>query len=295
MTLIVSSNSVKLKFEDEVLKHLPLTDWVTRKSIPFRKSQINFLIKKSGLENGVILIFVKYGQKKPSVFPEICLRKILITLVYYRTHNDISIWIKTLVNDQKSKLNKALVLAMMKPFYLHWGEKIYQSLRKKCVNEKEHIFKHFADDTTKGELSLYLSQGCSLAIYVGHGRSRGWSGYRGVRWKDVATYPQKKTIGSIISLSCSSLKQDKEFSLPFGLQWVMEGRCSTFLGSIDAVEIKPLAIITEILLKCISKDEIKRMNELIVSLNDEIVKLNNPDVSRNWESFRLIGNPYQWL
>lgn len=99
----------------------------------------------------------------------------------------------------------------------------------------------------------------------------------------------------MISLSCSSVKQDKTESIPMGIQWVMDGRNCVFIGSTESVKIRPLENITRILLDSISVSEIKRVDQLILQVNDKIRKLQKPDVSSIWDSFRLIGNPLQTL
>lgn len=294
MTTIISSEPVKVKFESSLTEQLNVDRWLTGKTLPVTKNQIITFTRRNGVNEGGVIIFTKYGKRSPSHYPEICIDNLIVSLVFYKTHSDVSNWINALKTYPKKESSKALILGMMKPFYLKWGDRIYQSLQE-ARYKQDNIDKHLADTTTKLELSQYLSEGSPLAIYVGHGRSRGWSGYRGVRWKDIERFEQKIPIGNMISLSCSSLKQDKEFSLPFGLQWIMEGRCCTFIGTWDAVKIKPLTIITKILLNCLSNSEINRVNELILSVNNQIVELNDSDVSLNWSKFKLIGNPYQTL
>jgi len=294
MTTIISSFPIKGKFEKHLSEHLTFDNWLSRKTPPVTKKQIISITQRNGIYRGCVIIFVKYGKRNPSQFPEICSGNLVVSLVFYKIHKDISNWINALKTYPKENFNKVEVLGMMKPFYIKWGEKIYRHLLEKRYKEKE-VFKYLADTTTRLELAKKLSSGCSLAIYVGHGRSRGWSGYRGFRWKHIEKFEQKIPIGNMISLSCSSLKHDKEFSLPFGLQWVMEGRCCAFIGTWDSVQIKPLAVITNIFLKCMANSEICNINQLIISMNNQIVNLNNDDVSANWSKFKLIGNPYQAL
>lgn len=294
MATIISSEPVKTKFESSLSEHISIDFWLTGKTLPVTKNQILAFTKRNEVSKGNVIVFSKYGKRNPSHFPEICIGNFIISLVFYKTHEDISKWINALKIYPKEEAEKALIMGMMKPFYMKWGDQIYDSLRA-ARYKQNNIAKHLADSTTKLELSKYLSEGSSLAIYVGHGRSRGWSGYRGVRWKDIELFDQKKPIGNLISLSCSSLKQDKEFSLPFGLQWVMEGRCLTFIGSWDEIKIKPLAVITNLLINGISNSEINKVYELLQHVNDQIIELNDSDVLLNWSKFRLIGNPYQML
>jgi hypothetical protein len=294
MTTIISSYPVKRKFESNLSEYLTIDKWLTQKTPPVSEKQIISVTSRNGVKKGNTILFIKYGKRNPSHFPEICIGNLIVSLVFYKSHKDINQWISALKSFSQKRNKSVLVLGMMKPFYLKWGEKIFQSFRDKRYREN-NVYKHLADTTTRLELSQKLSNGCSLAIYVGHGRSRGWSGYRGFRWKHIERFEQKTPIGNMISLSCSSLKHDKEFSLPFGLQWVMEGRCCTFIGTWDSVQIKPLAVITNIFLKCLANSDIHNINELIVNMNKQIVSLNNSEVRINWSKFKLIGNPYQSL
>lgn len=292
MNIIISTEKVKNQFGESLTEHLQFDLWKTTPSIPYTKDQIIKIAKQNAMSRGSILILTKLGKRTPSHFSEMCIGEIVVSLVFYRTYKDIANWINSLKTYPKVQLGKALILGMMKPFYLKWGNKIYTILKDERFKQN-NIGKHLADTTTKIELSKYLSKGSRFVIYVGHGRSRGWSGYRGVRWKDIEQFEQKQPIGSMISLSCSSLKNDKEFSIPFGLQWVMEGRCCSFIGTWDSVKIKPLAEITNILLNSLTNCQVKNVYDLIQSINKQILELNDSEVMVNWSKFRLIGNPYQ--
>ena len=135
--------------------------------------------------------------------------------------------------------------------------------------------------------------GCSLAVYVGHGRSRGWSGYRGFRWSHMENTVQRKPIGTLISFSCSSLKSDKKNSLPFGLQWILSGRACTILASCGSLQLNALKVIGNIFLESVSSPDVSSIDELLFTMNDKIRSLNNPALLKNWGNFRLTGNPFQ--
>lgn len=292
MTTIISTQSVQEKTEEKLKNVLGVDFWITPNSIPYKKETICSLLKKKGVTSGNIIVFVKYGRRNPSDFPEICLENYVISLVFYKDFSDITNWIKAVDDFSEKKPEKVLALAMMKPFYMKWGEKIYQCLRKERY-AKNIVSKHFGDTTTNLELGKKLSKGCNLAVYVGHGRSRGWSGYRGFRWKHLAINKQLAPIGSLISLSCSSLMHDKEMSLPMGLQLIMEGRSCSFLGTWDAVQIVPLRTITTILLDLFSEDRQQPLGELLYQAHQRIIAIEDPAVTENWFNFRLIGNPFQ--
>ncbi len=294
MVIIISTQAVKKRFFTALSEKITFDKWLTPKQIPYDEKTITALARKNEIAKGTVIIFSKYGRITAAQFPKICTSDLLISLFFYKTLSDISNWIEAIGNYNESPPNEVLVLGMMKPFYIKWAERVYNCLRNKRYGE-EKTSKHLPDITTNIELANQLSQGCILAIYVGHGRSRGWSGYRGFRWSHISRFNQKKPIGTVISLSCNSVKQDKTQSIPLGIQWVMDGRNCVFLGLTGSVKIRPLEEITRILLECLSVLEIRRVDQLILQLNDRIKKLDKPDVNSTWTNFRLIGNPFQAL
>ncbi len=294
MVIIISTQAVKNRFFTALSQQLAFDKWLTPKQIPYDKNKVADLASNSGIKQGTVIIFSKYGEITPNQFPPICTSDLLISLFFYKTPNDISNWIKAIGSYNEGPNDEVLVLGMMKPFYIKWAGRVYDCLSNERYGNKK-TSKHLPDNTTKVELAYRLSKGCTLAIYVGHGRSRGWSGYRGFRWSHISRFDQTKPIGTMISLSCSSVKQDKTESIPMGIQWVMDGRNCVFIGSTESVKIRPLENITRILLDSISVSEIKRVDQLILQVNDKIRKLQKPDVSSIWDSFRLIGNPLQTL
>ena len=291
MTFIISTPAAKEAVISILPHQLMVNKWLTQRVVPADIRKIVSLAWGSGIEKGNVILLVKYGRRSPSQFPPICSGEWLISLVFYNSFNDITNWLKAVKHFAFTKPQKALVLGMMKPFYIHWANKIYECLKKERYPTRK-IFRHLPDKTTHVELAQKLSLGCSLAIYVGHGRSRGWSGYRGFRWKHVAMFDQKKPIGTMISLSCSSLKRDKNSSVSMGLQWIMEGRCCAFIGACDSVKIKPLIAITTIILECLSLKVISTVNILLMEVNKRIIAMNDPDIISTWSKFRLIGNPF---
>jgi len=292
LTSIISSKRVKEIIGTDLNETINVDHWFTPKSIPYKKHRIVSLLDQNGVHQGNVILFVKYGKRNPSDFPEICVYDLIISLVFYKTMEDITNWMTALNHYSEVQPQKVLALAMMKPLYMKWGEKIYQCLRKHRYN-KSHVRRHFADATTNVELGRKLSRGCTLAIYVGHGRSRGWSGYRGFRWRHLEPFRQLVPIGSLISLSCSSLRHDKKESLPMGLQMIMEGRSCAFFGTWDSVHIIPLRTITKILLDIFTYAEEVTIGELISRAHSQVLASNDASVLENWSKFRLIGSPFQ--
>lgn len=292
MLTIISTNTIKNRVEKQLVVTLKNNSWITPNSIPYKKNKIVSILQKNNIQNGNVIILVKYGNRNPADFPEIYFNNYLLSIVFYKNYLDILLWLNAINQFDKKKSQKALSLAMMKPFYLEWGNKIYNSLKKQRYNLVD-VKKHFADSTTAKELSKILSTGSRLAIYVGHGRSRGWTGYRGFRWKHIELFKQKNPIGCFIALSCSSLFHDKKETIPLHMQLVMEGRNCTFLGTWDSVKIIPLRIIVKIILDIFSKKKQEPIGEVLKQVSLTILKLKNPLVEDSWKKFKLLGNPLQ--
>jgi hypothetical protein len=291
---IVSTPAARQSVETELRNALPVSHWLIPDAIPYRETQLLSLLGRSGIAGGSIILLVRYGRRNPSDFPAICTGPYVISLVFYNKLEDLHNWAAAVRKYDNNPPPKALALAMMKPLYMKWGEAIFQSLRKNRYHSGR-ASRHFADKITNVDLGRKLSRGSPLAVYVGHGRSRGWSGYRGFRWKHLALFKQKVPIGTLISLSCSSLLHDKKDSFPMGLQLIMAGRGCAFLGSCGPVQIVPLRSITKILIELFELTPVMPLGEFIAAAHVRILGLNDTDVKLNWQNFRIIGNPLQMI
>lgn len=77
---------------------------------------------------------------------------------------------------------------------------------------------------------------CAVAVYVGHGRSTGLTGYLGVRWHHVEASTHSAACGAFLCFACDTLKRNGP-TLPFGLRWIVSGRANAYLGSVCAVSV----------------------------------------------------------
>jgi hypothetical protein len=143
--------------------------------------------------------------------------------------------------------SRAVVSCMQKPFYDQWARRIATRLGN--IARFEEVLLKRPCDTDRAELAAVLADGYRLAFYCGHGRSRGFSGYRGIRWEHLAAPPLRRPGGAFISLTCSTLAADKQHSNPIGIDWINSGRLVSYVGFADAVRIAPLARITHLLLR----------------------------------------------
>lgn len=198
----------------------------------------------------------------------------VVALVFYRGHADIARWIGALGGFDHRQSRGTLITGMMKPFYVKWADRFHRELRQ-AHTASAKIERRLPDTTTRSELSARLS--------------------RGFRWEHVEEHAQAAPIGSMISLSCSSLKQDKTASVPLGLSWVMSGRCCAFLGACDAIKVQPLVHIARIMLELLSSQRVAHLDELLRLTAERVAEFNESEVSESWARFRLIGNPLQPL
>lgn len=294
MIVAVSTPWVRSRFGAAAAGRLGVERWIVRRAVPEQPHRLLSLVGAPPANGGRIILFQRYGRREAERFPPVCLEGWLISLVVYRHERDLAAWLLALDRFRSRSPRDAVVLCMMKPFYMRWAERFHRELRGSRYRSAG-IQMRGPDTTTKEELAERLSEGCALAIYMGHGRSRGWSGYRGFRWRDVERFDATCPVGALISLSCSSLRQDKARSVPSGLTWVMSGRSCAFFGACGPVEVEPLATIASLLLEALSLPEITRLDELIRCVDAGVRRSADPAVQRNWETFRLIGSADQPL
>lgn len=294
MVIVISTPSVHGQFEDSLSRALPVARWRTVSAVPLADDRLLDLAGVTRHGKGQLIVFKRYGRAGAERFPPVCIGGWVVALVFYRSPADIARWIGALGGFDRRLCRDTLVMGMMKPFYVKWAERFHRELQG-ADTAGARIEKRLPDTTTRSELSDLLSRGLKLGIYIGHGRSRGWSGYRGFRWEHVEEHTQSAPIGSMISLSCSSLKQDKVASVPSGLNWIMSGRCCAFFGACDAVKIQPLVHIARIMLELLSSPSVARLDELLRLTAQRVALIDEAEVADNWARFRLIGNPLQPL
>ncbi|NKQ38070.1 MAG: hypothetical protein HF967_01075 [Methanosarcinales archaeon] len=245
----------------------------------------------SQITKGVIIILPLTITAHEAI-PYSIINGIPIGLYYYQKSNDISEILRTANNYPIFQKSELVVLAMWKEFYLNLGNKIHQTLTKGYSNKRLAVNKWFSDEVSRDELvQRLIDRKISLVIYLGHGRSRGWSGYRGLRWHHLLSKKAKSSsIGIIISMTCDNLKFEHN-KIPFGLKWVLENRACSFFGAVESVKIFPMKKICNLLGNIFSEGKVDTIGGLIVLLDKEISETKNDEIKECWSKFRLIGNP----
>jgi hypothetical protein len=187
------------------------------------------------------------------------------------------------------------VFAMWKPFYLGWGERLAAALEAGYGGRGIAVRKPFADAVTREEACAELAAGPRLALYLGHGRQRGWSGYRGLRWRHVAAAPLREPVGALLALTCDNLK-DGDGSLPsFGERWIDAGRAGAFFGAVDALAVPPLERIALVLEDLFAAGAARDLAGLLAATDAAVAGEADPAVGQAWRRFRLLGDPLRPL
>ena len=91
-------------------------------------------------------------------------------------------------------------------------------------------FNWTAQRLTQAGLSDALGCGPGIAVYVGHALAGGWAGYSGFGRAALARVPAGKSIGALLSISCSTASRPRR-GLSFCEEAVLGGVCIAALGA----------------------------------------------------------------
>ncbi|MGB3800128.1 MAG: hypothetical protein WA952_09965 [Lewinella sp.] len=183
-----------------------------------------------------------------------------------------------------------VVLAMWKETYLRRAADLCAALTH--AYGAAGVRNWSADRVGRNDLVRRLAGGpIPLAFYLGHGRPRGWSGYRGLRYRHLAAVPGGTVpgIGALISLSCSTLD--------FGKQLIDGGRAGAFLGAAVPLPIPGLLrLLAEF--GAVYRDDgppPATMAELMDQMDRRVSGSTHPGLAELWGQFDLLGNPDQLI
>jgi hypothetical protein len=186
------------------------------------------------------------------------------------------------------------VLAMAKDAYLGLARRFRDRLRA-GADDRVRVPDWMADRYTAAEAAAALAGGPRLAVYLGHGRPNGWSGYQGFRWTHVAAAPPVRACGTVIGFSCRNLKHVRG-ALPFGTRWVTEGRAAAFLGAVSDVGTEAGFTLADELARELAEGGHESIGQVLAALDRRLaVDPSLAPAHRELRRFRLIGNPLQPL
>jgi hypothetical protein len=241
-----------------------------------------------------VVLMPSHGKRAPALPYPMQLGSTVVGTVPYARVEDVQRWLRA-VRAAAGGRDTTLITAMQKPLYVLWAERIARTFR--AARPERTVSVKLPESTTCGDLAAELARGFRLCIYAGHGRGRGWSGYRGVRFADLEAAFEEQGAGpahaggAVISLSCATLCAEREGITPFGVQWLGSGRLGAYLGATGPVEIEPLARITALLLEARAALQACCLADLVRYVTRGIH--GQPSLQNEWSKFRLLGNPLQ--
>ncbi len=186
-------------------------------------------------------------------------------------------------------------LAMGKDLYLNFGRKVHATLQAGSARYGTTTKNWHADVITRDKLCQRLTTGPQLAIYMGHGRSRGWSGYQAVRWEHIAATDVQRPCGTIVSFACDTL-QCADDTVSFGYQWIATGRAAAYFGTTIAMKVAPGMRLASIFADRLSQFRFQTIGELMVSVDEHVNASHTLAAAKDeLDAFRLVGFPLQRL
>lgn len=263
---------------------------VERSAITNFPKTVNTLAEKLDPAKDYLLVIAGSRRAAGNVIDSFMPRGIPTGIVFANKPGDLSHWLYSLDKPVPGREKRMAVLSMWKDFYLKWADLYSSALQKGYSGNGISVEKWYADEISKTEVGNLLSKGPSLAIYVGHGRSRGWTGYRGLRWHDIEKHRNFNPIGTLMSVTCKNLLVENN-KVPFGVKWVMTGRARTFMGAVHDVKINPLKKISNRFIKVFESGEYSDFSSILRIIDTEIKSSDDKEVLKCWNKFRLIGDP----
>ena len=240
-------------------------------------------------------ILVAPVSRSPArLVPAPVLNGVPVGIVHASTSEQLKPWLAAVSSSRDAKGNHTWAsLAMWKSLYLIWGEHFAEWMQAGAEGTNIKVQKWFADEVSRDDLCQKLAEGPRLAVYLGHGRARGWSGYQGMRWEHVAACNLKRPCGTLVSISCSTLKW-KIGEPSFGARWVSEGRACCYVGSVGSVSHKANAAMAEVLGTALASCHPQTVGELLATVSDRLHQSSTPLLAQQaWAAYRIMGTPLQ--
>lgn len=177
-------------------------------------------------------------------------------------------------------LPQRVILSMWKASYLRRADTLQVGLEK--AYGEVGVARWTSDLVSRQDLADRLAtHQIPLAFYLGHGRERGWAGYRGLRIHHLK--PPIKPMGLVVSLSCRTLE--------FGRQLLGEGYAQAFLGSEEAMSIAGLTKLVGNIASvfAVENGPPKTADNMLSALEQYVSQSNSVELKNTWDQLQLLG------
>lgn len=146
------------------------------------------------------------------------------------------------------------------------------------------VFWWTADRLIRRDLLTALRNGLGLAIYFGHGRPYGWSGYHGLHSRHLQ-FATGRPAGAILSLTCHTAKRHRG-QLSFAEMIPLSGLAGAAFGAVQATRTVDNWRWGISMCEALASQSVRTVGELILRACT--------DNSEGWEAcrhYRLLGDP----
>lgn len=286
--ILLSTGSVKRRFETRYSKAFhKQCKWIAVGPAQLNKKKIFAILNEAGYPPGNLVILLPEKNNLFYRLPPV-LQNTVVSFVTYKQTTDLEPWFNSVKNYRQAE-DRIVIASMQKPFYIKWAKNFFSAIKKNYGTSVRVLFRP-PELATRKDLGKLFASGFRFCIYTGHGRDRGWSGYRGFRWEDIAGEEWSEISGSVLSLSCSAFNPQR-INIPFAMQWIRSGRLNSFCGFCGAVHIQPLITISHFILDTIALQKKATVSSLVRSVNRQVLASENGAVIKEWQNFRIAGNP----
>lgn len=207
-------------------------------------------------------------------------KQIPVGIVTPKTPAELSVFAKAAaaLHQQKKEVASLALLSQRHPRYLRLSTRIENILKEKSKDMT--VFNWSSDIVFRKDMLHGMGAGIGVALYLGHGRPVGWSGYAGLRahhFDDKIKTP----IGALLSLCCLTASRRK-VGRSFSESLVLEGRTASCLAAVIATLHTDNTRWAVRIVQAMS-DGVETMGDLISSIL--------PMKASALNAYRIIGDP----
>jgi len=170
-----------------------------------------------------------------------------------------------------------------------WDDQALRTARRTAellrASRDLRLFEWGADRVVRRDMLTALRGGPGLALYFGHGRPYGWSGYHGLHIRHLQ-HAVGAPLGAVVSLTCNTAARSRGGRYAFAEQIALHGIAAAALGAIEPTRTASnwrwgLALCREL-----ARDPHRPIGELLLRAG--------AGPSGDWlgeAAYRLIGDP----
>jgi len=243
--------------------------------------------------DGVLLVAPRRMSPGRAV-PSLLIDGVPIAMIHGDRASQLEPWLQALPVVQKQPEQAIWAsMAMGKDFYIALGESLLCSMFAGGRRLGMSVEDWMAVRISRSELCRNLARGPNLAVYCGHARARGWSGYQAVRWEHVIEVEPQQPCRVLITLGCQTLSSSRGVT-PFGCKWINSGRATAYLAPVSSLKVAAGEQIAHVLGEQLAMMNCRTIGQLIILMENKLRHESSmANAYQEFQAFRLVGNPFQ--